>query len=343
VVGYACAQSAPATPERQRYAILMAYALKGSRNVRYETVPMRLVDQNGKPVGHRGGDGSTSFSCTDVQGKERKHGEEYERPNGKFKYKCDNGNEIVTACVGSERANKAHIAVGENLDVNGFWHKCQSFENGSVVYTQENSCRDPHGKELHIGDTFVLANLRFACGDGKYEIIGCSFKSTSGQDVSLNPGETKEDGKLTHLCESKDGTLQYSAKGDGCTRRGKEYKEGETFQENHLKYKCVNGIVDITGCYVNENKDLNVGQDFAENGILHRCYRLGGTIEYTENMCAGSSCNPPPIDSGPDEVPTLGRGLKSPGVHSFSIVSSGSPPATIKLDLDKVLMGQQRN
>jgi hypothetical protein len=37
--------------------------------------------------------------------------------------------------------------------------------------------------------------------------LGCSYKS-GGQDVSLNPGETKEDGKLTHLCESKDGTLQ---------------------------------------------------------------------------------------------------------------------------------------
>lgn len=38
--------------------------------------------------------------------------------------------------------------------------------------------------------------------------LGCSFKSASGQDVSLNAGETKEDGKLTHLCENKEGTLQ---------------------------------------------------------------------------------------------------------------------------------------
>jgi hypothetical protein len=32
---------------------------------------------------------------------------------------------------------------------------------------------------------------------------------------------------------------------------------------------------------VNEQKELAVGEDFAENGQLHRCYRLGGTIEYS--------------------------------------------------------------
>jgi hypothetical protein len=77
--------------------------------------------------------------------------------------------------------------------------------------------------------------------------LGCSFKGASG-DVSLNAGETKQEGKLTHQCEEKEGTLQYSAKGNGCSRRGKDYKEEETFQENHLKYKCANGIVDITVC-----------------------------------------------------------------------------------------------
>jgi len=225
------------------------------------------------------------------------------------------------------------------LDINGFWHKCQSFENGSVVYTQESSCHDPQGKEIHVGDEFTLANLRFACDDGKYKIVGCSYKSVSGQDVPLNEGESKNDGKLTHQCDSKEGTLQYSAKGNGCERRGKEYREEETFQENHLKYVCKNGLVDITGCYVSESKDLTVGQDLAEGGVLHRCYRLGGTIEYSENPCSGASCSPPKIDSGPDDVPSLARGLQSPGVASFSVVSSGSPPAGIKIDLDKILMG----
>jgi len=217
--------------------------LKGSHNVRYETMPMNMVDQNGKPVQQKSG------TCTDATGKERHDGEEYERPNARFKYKCSGGIEEVVACIGSERTNKARIEVGQNLDVDGFWHKCQSFENGSFAYTQENSCIDMNNKQLHTGDEFTVANLRFACDadNGKYKIVGCSFKSESGQEVSLNPGETKEDDKLTHQCESKNDTLQYSAKGNGCSRRGKDYKENDTFQENHLKYVCKNGLVDITG------------------------------------------------------------------------------------------------
>jgi hypothetical protein len=32
--------------------------------------------------------------------------------------------------------------VGQNLEVNGFWHKCQSFsENGTVAYTQGLDCQ----------------------------------------------------------------------------------------------------------------------------------------------------------------------------------------------------------
>jgi hypothetical protein len=47
LASHVAGQSAPATPERQRYAILMAYMLKGSHNVRYETMPMKMSDQNG--------------------------------------------------------------------------------------------------------------------------------------------------------------------------------------------------------------------------------------------------------------------------------------------------------
>lgn len=76
------------------------------------------------------------------------------------------------ACIGSERTQKARIGVGENLEINGLWHKCDKHENGSVVYTQENSCFDVNGKEIKIGDSFKLANLIFACDDGKFKVIG---------------------------------------------------------------------------------------------------------------------------------------------------------------------------
>lgn len=47
-LGDVLAQSGAASPERQRYAILTAYMLKGSKNVRYETMPMSVVDQFGE-------------------------------------------------------------------------------------------------------------------------------------------------------------------------------------------------------------------------------------------------------------------------------------------------------
>jgi hypothetical protein len=55
-----------------------------------------------------------------------------------------------------------------------YTHKVVGVENVPKLNSKslENSCNDPQGKEIHIGDTFDLANLRFACDDGKYKIIG---------------------------------------------------------------------------------------------------------------------------------------------------------------------------
>jgi hypothetical protein len=50
----------------------------------------------GKPVpfsGNKGG--SVIVGCYDAQGHERKNGEEYQRPNKKFFYRCTNGIEEV--------------------------------------------------------------------------------------------------------------------------------------------------------------------------------------------------------------------------------------------------------
>jgi len=90
--------------------------------------------------------GMQAGGCVDIQGRTHPESEEYERPNGRFKYRCVNGQEEVVACVGSERANKARIEVGQSLDVNGFWHKCERFSNGSAQYTQETSCTTGSGK-----------------------------------------------------------------------------------------------------------------------------------------------------------------------------------------------------
>ncbi|KAI6243860.1 hypothetical protein M3Y99_00051300 [Aphelenchoides fujianensis] len=298
--------------------------LRGSKNTRWET-RTGYVDENGKPIPAKNAAGS---ECTDMQGKVRKEGEEYERPqHHHFVYTCKNGLEEVKFCVGSNRTKNARIEVGQNLDVDGFWHKCTSHENGSVIYTQENSCRDLGGKEIHIGDEFSVANLRFACGDGTYTVVGCAYKDGSGQEQKLNEGETRQEGKLTHTCEKNGDSVQYQAKGDGgCQRKGKEYKEGDTFQENHLKYACKGGQIDITGCYTKDDQELAIGKDVAEGGVTRRA-------RAAETPATRRLWTP-----GPDEVPALGHGLKSPGIASFSIASNGKP---VTISLDKLMKGQQ--
>ncbi|CAD5234069.1 unnamed protein product [Bursaphelenchus xylophilus] len=325
----------------QQYAVIMEHFLSGTKNVRWETRPMSTLDQNGKPV-----KGMGNSDCMDVNGQLRKDGEEYDRPSKKFKYVCKQGEEEVTACIGSERSNHARIPVGSNVEVNGFWHKCQSFENGSVVYTQEPSCKDGSGKEVHVGDEITVGYLRVSCDDGGYKTVGCVFHGKDGE-VILREGDTKQDGKYTHHCESVNGNLEYFSTASGCTKVDKNLKEGETFSENHLHYKCENGLAQITGCYVDDHKDLSIGQDFEDKGVLHRCYRVGGAVEYEEYPCHGDSCHPKPVDGGPNEVPALGQGLKSPGFGSFAVVQrvGGSDkvqsPTSLKFDLDRILMRSQ--
>lgn len=161
--------------------------------------------------------------------------------------------------MGSERANKARIGVGENVEVNGFWHKCQSFPNGSVVYYEgenttsalnlasEPSCKDHTGKEVHVNDEFSVGYLRIACVEGGYKTVGCVFHEPDGKEVIIREGESREAGKYTHNCKSVDGNLQYFSNSSGCTKHDKQLKEGEEFSENHLHYKCSNGLTDITG------------------------------------------------------------------------------------------------
>lgn len=79
-----------------------------------------------------------------------------------------------------------------------------------------------------------------------HAFAGC-FINEGGQHANLEKGESRVIGKDEHFCEEKEGTLQYYAKRASCTKAGKDYKEGEEFTANHLKYKCVNGAVDIVG------------------------------------------------------------------------------------------------
>ncbi|TKR83260.1 hypothetical protein L596_016882 [Steinernema carpocapsae] len=338
---------------KQRYAILQSFSGSGIHNVRYETMPNNFVDKEGKEVAntansHKGADGKDVYDCIDVMGVVKAHGTEYERPNGRFKYRCNNGIEEVAACVGSKRTNKAIIKVGDTHDVNGFWHKCEQHPNKTVIYTEEPTCTVKN-KEYHIGDEIQGAFIRMICKEDGYKIVGCYY--LKGKEVvKMEPDTKAVEGDVEHHCEDNDGNIKYYAQVAGCTKNGKKYKDGDVFKANHLKYKCDNGMTDIEGCYIDEQRNMNVGQDIVEDKMVYRCYRIGGKVSYEEYACGMNktpSCKPEPIPKTSDDVPKLGHGLKSPGFSSFSVVESIGPEKlaggsnAVKLDLNKLLMSSQ--
>jgi len=340
--------------EKQRYAILQSFSGSGSRNVRYETMPNNFVDKQGNEVpnkmnSHKSPDGKEVYDCIDGMGAVKAHGSDYERPNGRFKYHCNNGIEEVAACVGSKRTNKALIKVGETKDVNGFWHKCEQHSNKTVVYTEESTC-NVKNKEYHVGDEIQGAFIRMICQKDGYKIIGCYYLKKNKDVVKMEPGTKVDDGEVVHNCDDNNGNIQYYAQASGCTKNGEKYKEGDEFTTKHLRYKCAKGITDIKGCYIDEKRNLEIGQDVVEDKMVYRCYRLGGKVAYEEYACGFNktpSCKPEPIPSTPDDVPALGHGLKAPGFSSFSVVQSIGPEKlasgsnTVKLDLNKLLMSAQ--
>ncbi|KAK0407562.1 hypothetical protein QR680_019267 [Steinernema hermaphroditum] len=277
-------------------------------------MPNNFVDKLGNEVpnkanSHKGPDGKDVYDCIDVMGAVKAHGTEYERPNGRFKYRCNNGIEEVS----------------------------------------EPRC-NVNGKDYHIGDEIEGAYIRMVCQETGYKVLGCYYFNDKKDVVKMNPGTTAEDGDVVHHCDDNDGNIQYYAQPSGCTKLGKKYKEGEEFTANHLRYKCNKGVTNIEGCYIDEHRDLNVGQDIVDGKMVYRCYRLGPKVQYEEYACGYNgtpSCKPEPIPSTPDDIPSLGHGLKAPGFSSFGVVQTIGPEKfaggtnTVKLDLNKLLMSSQ--
>uniref|UniRef100_A0A183U4K6 Glycoprotein n=1 Tax=Toxocara canis TaxID=6265 RepID=A0A183U4K6_TOXCA len=162
-------------------------------------------------------DGSTIYDCSDLMGLTRKHGDEYERPNARFKYRCDNGVERIVACIGSERSGKALIKVGTTFTKDGFWHKCTHFpENETANYTEgelyqhsaEPECR-VNDKRYHVGDDIRSGFFLMKCEENGYKIVGCYYLGSNNEIVKMGPGTTAEVDSTIHHCDENEGNIQY--------------------------------------------------------------------------------------------------------------------------------------
>ncbi|KAL3097200.1 hypothetical protein niasHT_030195 [Heterodera trifolii] len=329
----ALASSANVRELGPRYQVLKEYVLSTKRNVRYEATATQMAQNRRRTNGGGNAMATAEFfpgfgtsangsECVDMDGKRRPNGAEYEKHNGHFMYRCNNGMEEAIACFGTERAGRARIPIGQTVRIDGFWHKCEKYANGSVIYTQESSCTSGN-KDYHVGEEILVGNLRMVCGDLGYSVAGCYFYEAN-KLYKMNPGEQRRVGQIIHFCEEKSkDTLQYYTSGVGqCVKEGREFEDGEQFNENHIRYKCQNGVMDVIGCFIDEKRILVIGQDFVEPNRVHRCYRVGITVEYTSYGCGfsgGPSCKPPPIPRSPDDEVPVAKSLLSPAVGQLVV------------------------
>lgn len=309
--------------------VMTSWFGSGTRNVKHETVANNILDENGHPIAQKlnerkDASGRTVYDCTDIMGKLRRNGEEYERPNGKFKYKCENGIEVITACVGTDRTGKALIKVGQTLNKDGFWHKCTFYPNNqTAIYTEETAC-NVNDKLYHLGDSIRSAFFLMKCTEDGYKIVGCYYIGTNKKEVDMKPGTTVEANGQIHHCDDNDGNIQYYATASSCMKYGNKYKEGEQFAANHLRYECHQGMVDIIGCYMGDmQRDIEIGDSIVDNHMIYRCYRENGTVKYEEYPCGLKGtppCTAPPKQQIPSDLPIMSK--MDPGFGAFSIVQN---------------------
>lgn len=319
------------TAKTQRSIIITHWLGKGTRNVKHETIANNILDSDGNIIpqtsnGRKDVNDRMIYDCTDIMGKIRQNGEEYERPNGRFKYKCNNGIEIITACIGSERTSKAIIKIGETLTKDGFWHKCiHHANNETAIYTEEAAC-NVNDKLYHIDDEIRSQFLLMKCTENGYKIIGCYYTDKNKKIIDMKLDSVSETNDTIHHCEDNNNNIQYYTTAIGCVKYGKKHKEGEKFARNHLRYECKNGIVDIIGCYMDEiGRNIEIGDIIVEKHMLYKCSFESGEVKYEQYPCGLNgtpSCEISQRQQGPIKKPTISKLSPSFGALSIAQVKT---------------------
>lgn len=81
---------------------------------------------------------------------------------------------FFVGCVASRRANFTVIPVGQTVNANGFWHKCETNQSSQMIkYSEEPSC--VFGKEMHVGETFRNGAFKMQCEAWGYSIQGMTL------------------------------------------------------------------------------------------------------------------------------------------------------------------------
>uniref|UniRef100_A0A914C135 Abnormal cell migration protein 18-like fibronectin type I domain-containing protein n=1 Tax=Acrobeloides nanus TaxID=290746 RepID=A0A914C135_9BILA len=199
---------------------------------------------------------------------------------------------------GSEENTKSCIKNGNSIE------NAESYRHSHLRYRCENGimriegCFVDENKDLEIGENFVDhdKNTAMKCykkdGSIGYKEIFCGNTECAICEENTNLG------KILTPNVKKAPTQESSAVSSNlnvnrCSKNGQFFSEGETYRHNNLRYKCENGIMRVKGCYAQNDKDLDAGQNFVDQDTksIFQCQQLGSKIGFKAIFCSATGFN----------------------------------------------------
>uniref|UniRef100_A0A914DQE9 Abnormal cell migration protein 18-like fibronectin type I domain-containing protein n=1 Tax=Acrobeloides nanus TaxID=290746 RepID=A0A914DQE9_9BILA len=221
------------------------------------------------------------LGCYDDNGKDIEADQDF-RDKNNFKYHCYRKGPIVGYSYVPEKDSVEATKLRANLT-----------KSTEVGKTNEQCLKN--GETFKEGELYRDNHLRYKCTSGVMHVLGCY--DDAGKEV--NPGEEFLDkNKLRYHCYRKGLTVGYmylptisgsnNTETSGqtqtpktCLHHSGEYKDGQEYRKDFLRWKCEYGIMTIKGCYDYNNKDIEVGQNFEdEQKNTFHCYKKDKRIGY---------------------------------------------------------------
>ncbi|PAV64909.1 hypothetical protein WR25_07461 [Diploscapter pachys] len=125
----------------------------------------------------------------------------------------------------------------------------------------------------------------------------------------LNLIDAAPDSMIRHFVINETASMQkaFDQMPKECTKNGKTFKEGESFEFGNLRYKCQKyGVYSIEGCQTDDKKPIALGESTVINDVKHQCLSVGNSIHYrqtpslkTVNIPEGWTV----IDGGSNKIP----------------------------------------
>ncbi|VDN08062.1 unnamed protein product [Thelazia callipaeda] len=182
--------------EPKRSVFLTSWFGTGTKNVKYETIAVNSADENGNLIrrklnSRRDSNNQIINDCIDIYGTLRVNGEEYERKNGRFKYKCSNGLEIITGKLSHQRCyitdTKQKIKIGDVITKWNMLFKCYLHNN--VVQYEEYPCGLPGTQacEIQLNQRSLSSNVPVKPSFGAFSIAQYIYR---GNDKVLTGSNT---------------------------------------------------------------------------------------------------------------------------------------------------------